>query len=191
MEGSSRWQRIAARLARVGWLALLASVAIMILGSAVVAVWNPDTDAPQAETAECEDPPCFGGGGMPGVGDFPTVVSFLGYSVAILLGVPSALLAAWSLLRGQWRVGLAWLLPFVGPGLFIVGTELVPHVVNPCFAAELTRGELPGYCEQTESGADISGRAHALHHAVVGALSMLVLYTWALRRWRPHVLRKR
>lgn len=190
MEVSSRWRRMADRLARIGWLVLLVSVAFMIVGSAVVAVWNPDTDTPPVETTECENPPCFGGGGMPGLADLPTVVPFLGYSMAILLGVPGALSATWKLLRGQWRSALTWLLPFVGPGLFIVGTELVPHVVNPCLAAGLSRDELPGFCEKTGSGTDISGRVHALHHALVGALPMLVLYTRALRRWQPDVVKK-
>ncbi|HEV2126681.1 MAG TPA: hypothetical protein VGW38_28305 [Chloroflexota bacterium] len=188
MERSSRWRRVATRLARIGWLVLLVSVALMVLGSAVVAVLNPDTEAPTAESTECDDPPCFGGGGLPGLVDLPTVVSFVGYSVAILLGVPSAVVGLWSVLRGQWRLGVAWLLTFVGPVLFIVGTELVPHVVNPCFAAEVAGEKLPSYCERTESGADISGRVHALHHGLVGAVPMAVLYTWALRRWRPDVV---
>lgn len=188
MERSSRWRRVATRLARIGWLVLLVSVALMVLGSAVVAVLNPDTEAPTAESTECDDPPCFGGGGLPGLADLPTVVSFVGYSVAILLGVPSAVVGLWSVLRGQWRLGVAWLLTFVGPVLFIVGTELVPHVVNPCFAAEVAGEKLPSYCERTESGADISGRVHALHHGLVGAVPMAVLYTWALRRWRPDVV---
>jgi hypothetical protein len=181
---------MADRLARIGWLVLLVSVAFMIVGSAGVAMWNPDADAPPAETTECENPPCFGGGGMPGLADLPTVVSFLGFSMAILLGMPSALSGTWKLLRGQWRLALTWLLPFVGPGLFIVGTELVPHVVNPCLVAELSRDELPGFCEKTGSGTDISGRVHALHHALVSALPMLVLYTRALRRWQPDVVKK-
>jgi len=80
------------------------------------------------------------------------------------------------------------LLVVVGPVLFVAGTELVPHVVNPCIAAEMTQNELPGFCEHTESGTDIGGRVHALHHAVIGALPMIVLYTWALRRWQPDVV---
>lgn len=191
MEHASRWQRMAVRLARAGWLILLVSVAFMIVGSAVVAIWNPDTDSPPAETAECEDPPCFGGGGMPGAADLPTVGAFVGYSVAILLGVPSAVAGLWHMVRGRWRLGLAGLLVVVGPLLFIVGTEIVPHVVNPCVVADVASDDLPGYCEQTESGVDIGGRVHALHHAVVGALPMAALYTWALRRWHPDVLRGR
>lgn len=191
MRRFSDWQRMASQLAHTGWLVLLVSVACMIVGSAVVAVWNPDINAPPAEATECENPPCFGGGGMPSVADLPTVLAFVGYGLAVLLGAPHALGGTWSVLRGQWRRGLPRLLVVVGPVLVVAGTELVPHVVNPCLAAELTQNELPGFCEHTESGADIGGRVHAMHHAVVGALPMAVLYTWALRRWQPDVVRKR
>ena len=189
MQRFSRWQRPALRLAHTGWLILLVSVAVMIVGSSVVAVWNPDTDPPPADTTECQNPPCFGGGGMPGVADLPTVVAFVGSGMAILLGVPRALWGAWSVLRGRWRPGVPGLLAVVGPLLFVAGTELVPHVLNPCFAVELTGNDLPGFCERTESGADIGSRVHALHHAVFGALPMAVLYTRALRRWQPDVVK--
>lgn len=190
MRRLSCWQQMANRLAHIGWLILLVSVAFMLVGSAAIAVWNPDTNSPPAETTECENPPCFGGGGMPGVADLPTVLAFVGYGLAVLLSVPSGLLGAWRVLRGRWRLGLPGLLVVVAPLLFIAGIELVPHVVNPCLAADLTRDELPGFCEHTESGGDIGGRVHALHHAVIGALPMAWLYTWALRRWQPDVVRK-
>lgn len=191
MERSSRWQRIAARFALLGWLVLRVSVAIAILGGAAVAVWNPDTEPPPPQTTECENPPCFDIGGMPGPESLPVVVPFLGYSVAVLLGVPSALAGAWSLVRGRRSQGFRRLLVCVGPLLVLVGMEIVPHVVNPCFAAELTSDELPRFCGRTESGADIADRGHALHHAVVGALPMAILYWWALRRWRSDVLKNR
>ena len=188
MERSSRWQRIAARSARLGWLVLVVSVAIAILGGAVTAAWNPDTGPPPPEATECEDPPCFGGGGMPGPENLPTVVPFLGYGVAMLLGVPSAVAGMWSLVRGRWSEGSRRLFIVVGPLLFVVGMEIVPHVVNPCLAADLAGDQLPRFCERTESGPDIVGRLHALDHALVGALPMALLYHWTLRRWRPDVL---
>ncbi len=113
------------------------------------------------------------------------------YGLAILLGAPSALVGVWSVVRGRGTVGLGRLLAFVGPVLLLAGTEIVPHVINPCLAAEVTNNDLPGFCEQTESGADISGRVHALHHAIVGALPMAALYSWTLRRWRPDVIKHR
>ncbi len=116
------------------------------------------------------------------------VVPFLGYGLALLLGVPSALVSVGSLVRGRWSDGFRRLLIFMGPLLFVVGMEIVPHVVNPCFAADLAGEQLPRFCEQTESGPDITGRLHTLDHALVGALPMVLLYRWALRRWRPDVL---
>ena len=191
MERSSRWQRIADLFARLGWWVLVVSVAIAILGGAVVAAWNPDTEPPAPETTECADPPCFGGGGLPGPEDLPMVVPFLGYGLALLLGVSSAIAGVWSLARGRWSEGFRSLLIVVGSLLFIVGMEIVPHVINPCFAADLAGNQLPRFCERTESGPDITSRLHALDHALVGALPMLFLYRWALRRWRADVLRQR
>lgn len=188
MERSSRWQRVADRLARLGWWVLVVSVAIAMLGGAVVAAWNPDTAPPAPEATECADPPCFGGGGVPGPEDLAMVVPFLGYGLALLLGVPSALAGGWSLVRGRGPEGLRRLLILLGPLLLIVGMEIVPHVVNPCLAADLAGDELPRFCERTESGPDAISRLHTLDHALVGALPMVLLYRWALHRWRPDVL---
>jgi hypothetical protein len=191
MERASRWQRIVDRLARLGWWVLVVSVVLAILGGAVVAAWNPDTDPPAPEAIECADPPCFGGGGLPGPEDLPMVVPFLGYGLALLLGVPSAIAGGWSVVRGRWPEGFRRLLILVGPFLFIVGMEIVPHVVNPCFAADLAGDDLPRFCEPSESGPDITSRLHTLDHALVGALPMAFLYRWALRRWRSDVLTNR
>ena len=178
---------MADHLARLGLLVLLVSVAMAVLGAVGVAVWNPDTDPPPSEATECLDPPCFGGGGMPGPESFPVVLPFLGYGLAILLGLPSAVAAGWDCVHGRLSQGFRRLLVFAGPLLLVVGTEIVPHVVNPCLVADLSGGPLPRFCERTESGPDFSGRLHALNHALVGAVPMLVLYCWALRRWRPDV----
>ncbi len=188
MATASRWQHIADRLGRIGYVMLLVSVAFALLSSAVVTAWNPDTEPPSAETTECTDPPCFGGGGMPGAADVPTVLPFLGFVLAIVLGVPGAMAGVWSLAHRQWSEGLRRVLVFAGPLVVVIGTEIVPHVVNPCLVADLTRDQLPRFCGRTESGADIADRGHALHHAIVGALPMVVGYRWALRRWHTAVL---
>lgn len=114
----------------------------------------------------------------------------MGY-VACYHGVPSAIAGGWSWVRGRWSEGFRRLLILVGPLLFIVGMEIVPHVVNPCFPADLAGEQLPCFCERTESAPDITGRLHTLDHALVGALPMVLLYRWALRRWRPDVLTQR
>jgi hypothetical protein len=116
------------------------------------------------------------------------VVPFVGYGLALLLGVPSGIAGGWSLVRGRWSAGFRRLLILVGPILFIVGMEVVPHIVNPCLAADLAGDTFPRFCGRTESGADIAERGHALYHALVGALPMVLLYRWALRRWRPDLL---
>ncbi len=187
---SARWQRVADRLARWAWPVLLASVALALLGGAVVGAWNPETEGPEPYVDECADPPCFGGGGLPGARDLPVVLPFLGYGLAIVLGVPSVVAGGWDLLQGRWAAGGRRLLAFAGPVLVVVGTELVPHLVSPCLPAELGAAWVPGACERHPvHGWDIEDRWHALDHALVGALPMAALYRLALRRWRPAIAR--
>ena len=156
-----------------------------------VAVWGSDTAAPAPAAEECPDPPCFGGGGLPGPSDIPVVVPFLGYGLAVALGLLSALAGGWDLLRGRWAAGGRRLLAFAGPVLVLAGTELVPHLASPCLPAALGADWLPPGCERTAQGVDVAGRWHALDHALVGALPMAALYRLALRRWRPDVARRR
>ena len=129
---------------------------------------------------------------MPGLQDLPMVISMLGYGLAILLGVPSLLAAVWDLLRGRWGAAGRRTLPFVGPLLFLIGMEIVPHLVNPCFLAlELGGRRFPGMCDYGEWGADLAGRWHLLEHALLGAIPFAALYWLALRKWRPDVARSR
>ena len=177
----TRWQWGADRLARYGWLVLLAAVAVALVGGAIAAV-VPQSGADDA-----------GGGGMPGLQDVPWIVSMLGYGLVILLGVPSLLVGVWDLARGRRVVGVRRLLPFVGPVLVFAGIELLPHLLNPCtIPYELGSRDLPGICETDPAwGADVAGRYHLLDHALVGALPMAAFYRLALRRWRPDVARPR
>ena len=146
MAKASGWQHIADRFGRFGWIVLVVSVTLAILGGAIAAVWNPDTDPPPAETTECTDPPCFGGGGMPGAADIPTVLPVLGYALAMVLGIPSALMSVGSFAHHRWSEGLPRLLVFLGPLLIVVGMELIPHVVNPCLVADLAGDRLSRFC---------------------------------------------
>ncbi len=129
---------------------------------------------------------------MPGLQDLPMVLSMMGYGLAILLGVPSLLAAAWDILRGRWGVGGRRLLPFVGPVVFLIGTEIIPHLLNPCFLAlELGGRRMPGVCQYAEWGADFGDRWHLLNHTLVGAIPLAVLYWLAVRKWRPDIARLR
>ena len=187
----ARWQRMADRLARWAWPVLLVSVALALVGGVAVGAWNPAVEPPEPSVDECVDPPCFGGGGLPGAHDLPVTLPFLGYGLAVALGLPSLLAGGWDLLRGRWSAGGRRLLAFVGPVLVFVGTEIVPHLASPCLPAVLGADWLPPGCERTEQGIDVAGRWHPLDHALVGAVPMAALYRLALRRWRPDVARRR
>ncbi len=175
----AHWQRLADRLAQYGWLVLLGSIAVGFVGGVIVAViWQSDESA----------------GAMPGPGlqDLPMIISMLGYLLVILLGVPSLLAGAWDFLRGHWTAGGRRILVFVGPVLLLVGTEIVPHLLNPClFALELGGKRLPGMCDYGEWGTDFAARWHLLDHTLVGAIPFAALYWSALRKWRPGVTRFR
>ncbi len=121
--------------------------------------------------------------------DLPTVVSIMDYGLALLLGVPSLHAAVWDLLRTRWRHAGRRTLPFVGPVPFLAGTEIVPHLLNPCWALELGSKRMPGMCEYGEWGTDFAGRWHLLDHTLVGAIPFAALYWFTLRKWRPDVAR--
>ena len=160
---------------------------------AVLAVAAPPGAQEAPVVDPCPDPPCFGGGGLPGVENLPWILSTLGYGLAILLGLPSVLAGAWDLLRGRWAVGGRRWLAFVGPVLVFVGIEVLPHLANPCgIPYALGSRDLPGFCvTNPEWGADVEDRYHLLDHALVGGLPMAALYWLALRRWRPAIARLR
>ncbi len=86
------------------------------------------------------------------------------------------------------------MLAFVGPVLFFLGTEIVPHLLNACFWAwQLGGKRLPEfYCVYNPAwGTDVADRWHLLNHTLVGAIPMAALYWLALRKWRPAMLRLR
>lgn len=176
---AARWQRLADRLAQYGWPILLVSIAVGLIGGVILAaIWQPDESV--------------GGMSGPGLRDLPMIISTLGYLLVILLGVPSLLAGAWDFLRGHWTAGGRRILVFVGPVLLLVGTEIVPHLLNPClFALELGGKRLPGLCDYGEWGTDFAARWHLLDHTLVGAISFAALYWLALRKWRPGVARFR
>jgi hypothetical protein len=183
---SGRWQRLADRVARWGWLVLLGSVALALVGGVTLAVWNPETENAEPSVDVCETPPCFGGGGLPAARDLPIILPLLGFGLAIVLGLPGLLVGVWDLLRGRWALGGRRVLAFVGPMLIVVGTEIIPHLISPCVPAVLGIDWLPPVCERSIAhGVDVADRWHALDHALVGALPMVALYGLTRRRWRP------
>jgi len=175
---SAGWQRVADRLARYGWLVLLFSIVVGLIGGAIIAIWQPGDNAEATPG--------------PGLRDLPWIVTMMGYLLVIVLGVPSTITGAWDLLCGRWTAGGRRMLVFAGAVVFFVGTEIVPHLLNPCFIAlELGGERLPTMCDYGSWGTDFAARFHLLDHTLVGAIPFATLYWWALRKWRPEVARFR
>ncbi|HVF12257.1 MAG TPA: hypothetical protein VNA87_04145, partial [Actinomycetota bacterium] len=120
------------------------------------------------------------------------------FAVAILLG---ALNAVRSEAHGIELGLLRRVLPLVGPVVVFIGMELVPHAVGPCTVMSVVGGpDLPAMCERITHGSgfggkgepttsvDVIARWHALMHGLIGAVPMTLLYRFALKKWRPHVL---
>lgn len=184
---SAGWQRMADRLARYSWLVLLGAIGLALVGGAIyAATWEPRGGEVGPGQEACVDPPCFDPGGLPSARELPVVIPTLGYLLAVVLGLPSLPAGIWDTLRGRWAAGGGRLLIFVGPVLFLIGTEIVPHVLSPCLLeAALGPNTLAGICQ----GFELADRWHALHHTLVGAVPMAALYLLALRRWRPQIPR--
>lgn len=129
----------------------------------------------------CTEPPC-GPESLPPPEALPMVVPFLLLGLAGLLGATSLLAA----LVGRTSRRDVWsgCLLVAAPVLVLVGGELVPHAVSPCWF-----GEIPGVCERSpEHGVDWDGRIHLLAHGLVGWLPTTLLAGWVLARWRPELL---
>jgi hypothetical protein len=187
------WQQVAERSARYGWLILLAAIVVALIGGVIsAATWQSGVEDIHVVIEECENPPCFGWDGWPSIQDLPFVLAMMGYLLAIVLGFPSLLVGIWSLLSGRWAAAGRWLLMFIGPVVFFVGTEIIPHLLNPCWwTLEWSGQRLPEfYCAYNPAwGADLADRWHLLDHTLIGALPLAALYWLALRRWHPDVVR--
>lgn len=178
--GDTRWQRAADRSAYVGEQVLRVAVALAVLGGMAYVFMELPSGSNVAPAVDlCPDPPCFGdlSAGLPSIADLGVVLPVLGIVLSMLVGSLSAAAGAWDVVRWRWRSGFRRMLPLFGPMLVLVGMEVVPHVFSPCLLASLLGSEISGLC----NGEDVSDRWHALHHATVGGLPLVVLYS-ALRR---------
>ncbi len=171
------------RLARASVLALLAATVLQVIVHALYALgWlsTPDVDF---EESQCVDEPCAPES-LPPPELLPIVAPFLLLGLASLLGVAllfTALIRRAGTPRRAVRFGF---LLAVAPVLVLVGGELVPHALSPCWF-----GEISGVCERSENhGVDWHDRIHLLAHGLVGWVPSTVLAGWVLARWRPEVL---
>ncbi|GGK27221.1 hypothetical protein GCM10008955_21270 [Deinococcus malanensis] len=165
---ATRAERLADRLARYSWRTLLFSIAVGLLGGLLVALFPSGGETPRRR---------------PGPENAPIIISTLGYGLTVLPDGPSLLTGIWDLLHGRRTSAGRRLLVFFGPVVFLAGTEIVPHLLNPCFIAlELAGRRFPGMCDYGDWGADYAERWHLLNHTVVGALPFTLIYRRALRR---------
>ncbi len=92
-------------------------------------------------------------------------VQGLGMLFVWILSLPALLTGVWYTVRRRWSQATPWFLVFFGPVLvFVLGDGLTPHL------------EIPW---------------HQLIHTLFGALPLAVLYTFALRKWNPAIVRFR
>ncbi len=183
---STRWQRQADRLARYAWYTLLLVLAIGLVGGLISGlIWHPNIDVAPVEESQCTQPPCFSLDldrirlrNIPGVLWLPV------YLLALLLSLPSLLASLWDFIHRRWAAGGRRFLTFVGLLLFFVGTEVIPHALPTCVVIPWVCEEHPVY------GRDI-GQWHQLYHMLAGALPMVVLYWFVLRRWHHTFYRER
>lgn len=175
-----KWNCRADAVACYAWTVLLAALVVGLTGGGITAVAGaPASSGLPPPVSVCTDPPCWDLD-LSGIGfaNLPSVISLFGYLLAVLLTVPAALAGAWQSLKRHWAAGASRMLPLVGAVLFVIGYELIPHLLLPCAV-------LPGVCEVTETGRDVVSRWHLLDHTVVGALPMAAFYRWMTRKWRP------
>ena len=178
------------RLARWSVRTVLVAGVLAVIGGAVsAALWRPDP-ARTAPPDSCPDPPCFGGGGLPGVESLPAVAPVALLGVAVLLGGLSLLLGLLAALRGRGRAQLMLsVVALVGALLVLIGGEVLPHLLSPCAPAQLWNAPAPSLCVRSPHGLDVPERWHALNHAVVGflPLSLALNWWWSRRAARVEV----
>lgn len=172
------------RLARASVLLLLAATGLQVVVHAVYALgWLRYPDMSGDSDVDCVDPPC-GPESLPPLESFPAVAPLVLLGLALLLGFAVLAGAVARSIKGPRRGIVTGLLLMSAPLLVLIGGEVVPHAVTPCWF-----GEIPGVCERTDAyGVDWDCDIHMLAHGLIGWVPSTVLAWWLLARWRPEVL---
>jgi hypothetical protein len=177
------WQRKAPDLARLGWRTLLFTVALaLVAGLVYPASRTSIPEDPLLQSFDCPAPPCFPATPFSTLGDILVKLPPFGYAAALLLCLPALFVAARNLLAGREQLVRPGLTAFFGTLAVLVGTDILPHVVNPC----LEYGpELAGLCGEFAGRWDVQARWHTLLHTLLGALPLTLLFAWVSGRLRP------
>jgi hypothetical protein len=177
------WQRKAPELASLGWRVLLFTVALaLVAGLVYPASRTSIPEDPLLQSFDCPAPPCFPATPFSTLGDILVKLPPFGYAAALLLCLPALLVAAQHLLSGRDRLARPGLIAFFGTLAVLLGIDILPHVVNPC----LEYGpQLPGLCSEFAGRWDVQARWHTLLHTLLGALPLVLLFSWVSRRLGP------
>lgn len=158
-------------------LTLLAATAAIVAGTTVALLGFVFPGLGDDEDAASDPLPS----GVERVSDLPVVPTLLVVLALVLAVAAAALVLGDSRTR---RVVARCALLVAGPLVVLVGAEVVPHVVTPCWA-----GEVPEICvADTDGGFDHPRTIHPFAHALVGWVPLALLHVWTLRRWWPEML---
>ena len=156
---------------------LLAATTAIVAGTAVALLGFVFPDLGADAGAEAEPLPT----GVDRVTDLPVIPTVL-VVLALLLAVTSAAMVLADSRRRP--VVLRCTLLVAGPLLVLVGAEVVPHLVTPCWA-----GEVPAFCEADgQGGFDYPRTVHPFGHALLGWMPLALLHVWTLRHSWPEVV---
>ena len=145
----------AVRVAHTSVWLLFAATGLQVIIQVLYALgWLPGPDADQSGDVSCVEPPC-GPESLPPPEQLPIVVPFLVLGVASLLGVALLITAVMRPARTESHAAVSGLLLAVAPVLVLVGGELVPHVVTPCWFGEIS-GSANGPRRTASTGTDAS-----------------------------------
>jgi len=168
MNARAKLQTWSDRLARMGLIVVVLTVSIsLVLG--LLAAWFGSFLTPLGSGLG-------GGWGIP----------MLALNLAMLLGLPSLLLAGADLARGR-RDQAGRMLAFWGPFFVGFGFIQIAHAIDPCFRGTWTLGSYLGsipLCELFWPEINIHTRFHLLLHSAP-AVVLVGLYWAALNRWHP------
>lgn len=175
---------MAARGTRVSWtgrvsvgLTVLAAAAAIVAGTAIALLGFVFPELGDDATAPSQSLP----EGVERAADLPVLPTVL-----VVLALVLAVVAAGMALaddRARPVVARCALL-VAGPIVLLVGSEVVPHVVSPCWA-----GDVPQLCEPDgHGGHDYARTVHPFGHALLGWVPLTIVYVVALRRGWPAVV---
>lgn len=165
---TGRWARRADRAARFGWWLVAVCLPVAFALGALAALFG----GPLTRLGS-------GVGGLWGAAN-------LGLMLAMLLGVPSLIVALVALAHRRWR-GALRAIAYVGPLALAIGYIVLPHALDPCDLGLFSPFERIGQvrlCEQFGPEWNIHTRFHLLWHTAP-TLPLAALYRLTLERWHP------